>query len=270
MRALEEMVDALLSLPDIRELPVDASQLFRNLGTYAEWKKTRDSIFELTTCEEIPHVVREMVRHDIGNLSTYLDMQIMKYEERSAAQLADRLGCLAALRALGLAIPYVVTGDEAYREEFDMHLLPTLMRTVAGDKVIEFDLSKDGVFSNAAFYAISQLAKNAGYCRVFAKDYGEFSMMGTQDNGTGFVHEDGRPLTADELPAVFSTFSTTGGGLGLQIVKQIVELEGGYATIETTANETLWYDTRLPSAERLETRKERGSTVTLYIPSQAS
>jgi len=69
------------------------------------------------------------------------------------------------------------------------------------------------------------------------------------------VHDSGSGISAEHLPHVFDRFyraessrSSDGAGLGLALVKSIVELHGGSATIRSELNQGTTVVLRFPAA----------------------
>jgi signal transduction histidine kinase len=81
--------------------------------------------------------------------------------------------------------------------------------------------------------------------RIWADDMGEEWHFRVQDNGIGIPEQD-----RDRLFRRFERGSNTGGiggtGLGLHIVKEIVQGHGGSATFESTLGEGTCFVLRLP------------------------
>lgn len=113
------------------------------------------------------------------------------------------------------------------------------------------------------FIATCQLLKNVQgdqfKVHFYEDDY--FVMVGVSDNGPGF------DLPPSELSRAFTGYSTKNGGLGLQVVKALMDFRGGYTEIVTTGEDgrTWSYSTLSGKSIEIEPR-ERGAAVTLYIP----
>jgi two-component system heavy metal sensor histidine kinase CusS len=155
-----------------------------------------------------------------------------------------------------------VAREEIERTSFDAHAaaekIVTFYQTIAEDRHITIDCSGDGeVYGDARLFsrAISNLLENA---LRFTDDGGSIAVaIATRPGWTEIsVKDTGRGIEQKHLPRVFDRFyradvsrSSHGAGLGLALVKSIVDLHGGSAKIDSEPG--------------------RGTTVVITLPSQA-
>jgi signal transduction histidine kinase len=87
--------------------------------------------------------------------------------------------------------------------------------------------------------AVGNLLDNA---LRFTAEYGKIRVAVSRHNNDFevAVHDNGSGISAEHLPHVFDRFyraessrSSDGAGLGLALVKSIVELHGGFATVQS-------------------------------------
>ena len=136
--------------------------------------------------------------------------------------------------------------------------IASFYRSVAEDRNLNIECSGDGqIFADPALFnrAVGNLIDNA---LRFATDRGNiYVSIGNRDGRTEvFVRDTGSGIAPEHLPHVFNRFyrgdasrSSAGTGLGLALVKSIVDLHGGSARIESELG--------------------RGTTVFLTFPNQA-
>ena len=65
-----------------------------------------------------------------------------------------------------------------------------------------------------------------------------------------FVRDTGRGIEAERLPSIFARFNSTGGGtgLGLALVRRLVESMGGQVSVESTLGTGTTFSFTLPTA----------------------
>lgn len=81
------------------------------------------------------------------------------------------------------------------------------------------------------------------------------------------VKDTGSGIHPEHLPLLFGSFTTGGTGIGLQLVKRILELRGGFAEVVTSqGNGTFQYDTRSNAVQSVPAQREKGTTFSLYFP----
>jgi two-component system, OmpR family, heavy metal sensor histidine kinase CusS len=145
------------------------------------------------------------------------------------------------------------------RKKFDggaaVEKIAAFYRTLAEDRHVAIHCSSEGeIYADPVLFerAVSNLVDNA---MRFTPDGGEIkiSTMIRDGHSKIAVSDNGCGIAAEHLPRVFDRFyradpsrSAGGAGLGLALVKSIVDLHGGSAEIESEVN--------------------RGTTVTLKFP----
>lgn len=123
------------------------------------------------------------------------------------------------------------------RVNLEVNLCPNIRLWVDRDRAIQIMVN---VLSNALRYT-----PEGGRVHVHATDEGETALIVVEDTGIG--------ISPDDLPYVFERFyradksrnrKSGGGGIGLAIVKKLVDAHGGSIAIESATGTTVWI--RLP------------------------
>jgi two-component system heavy metal sensor histidine kinase CusS len=149
--------------------------------------------------------------------------------------------------------------ESVERKEFDgraaLEKIATFYRTIAEDRHIAIHCGGEGeIYGDPVLFgrAVSNLVDNAlrstpdgGTIQTLIAVNGAHSEVVVSDNGSG-VSPEHLPRLFDRFYRVDSSRSSDGAGLGLALVKSIVDLHGGSAKIESEVN--------------------RGTTVTLTFP----
>jgi two-component system heavy metal sensor histidine kinase CusS len=147
------------------------------------------------------------------------------------------------------------------RKEFDgraaMEKIAAFYRTIAEDRHIAINCTGEGeIYGDPILFgrAVSNLVDNAlrftpdsGTIQISITVNAAYSEVTVSDNGCGIAPEH-LPRVFDRFYRVDSSRSSDGAGLGLALVKSIVDLHGGSAKIESEAN--------------------RGTTVTITFPNK--
>jgi two-component system heavy metal sensor histidine kinase CusS len=147
------------------------------------------------------------------------------------------------------------------RKEFDgraaVEKIAAFYRTIAEDRHIAINCSGEGeIYGDPILFgrAVSNLVDNAlrftpdsGTIQISITVNAAYSEVTVSDNGCGIAPEH-LPRVFDRFYRVDSSRSSDGAGLGLALVKSIVDLHGGSAKIESEAN--------------------RGTTVTITFPNK--
>ena len=145
------------------------------------------------------------------------------------------------------------------RESFDgraaAEKIATFYRTVAEDRHVAITCTGSGeIYADPVLFerVVSNLVDNAvrftadgGEIRILITIHDTHSEVVVSDNGSGIAPEH-LPRVFDRFYRADSSRSSDGAGLGLALVKSIVDLHGGSAKIESELN--------------------RGTTVTLIFP----
>jgi len=147
------------------------------------------------------------------------------------------------------------------RKEFDgraaVEKIAAFYRTIAEDRHIAINCTGEGeIYGDPVLFgrAVSNLVDNAlrftpdgGTIQISITVKAAHSEVTVSDNGCGIAPEH-LPRVFDRFYRVDSSRSSDGAGLGLALVKSIVDLHGGSAKIESEAN--------------------RGTTVTVTFPNK--
>lgn len=138
------------------------------------------------------------------------------------------------------------------RDSFEQELSSrNLSCSVAGDTCTVYaDVKRirqimDNLLSNAIKYS-----HESGEIRIFVHDNGESGILEIEDDGIG--------ISPEEIPLVFERFyrtdksrsrKTGGTGIGLTIVKSLVQVHGGTVAVESEAGKGSKFTVALPKGE---------------------
>jgi hypothetical protein len=258
-------------LPYVGSVPSDASdELLRFAYDHREFV---DAIVAFKDTERID-LVRRIWTHDANEAWGSLQMHLAVLNKRPGdiynPEYASSISALA--QTLG-----TVTSAMAYIGTDGQWPVPTIHPATAGYMIRE-NLSgsrRDHVTINTIedslaadeYLCLQQLAKNSrGQAEVTVRASKEDVVLIVGDNGTGILDKDGAPMPREKIPDIFGEYSTTGGGLGLQIVKRIADLRKGYVTVDTQAGEQAsYYDTREKHAIPVPSGRP-GTVFAVYLP----
>lgn len=242
-----------------RELqPLAAS--FDDMLTRLESSFTRLSQFSA----DLAHELRTPLANMLGEAQVTLTRERNSYEYRSVIEstvaecerlsgIVDNLLFLARAESADQQIQCSHLGARTAVEK-----IAAYYQTMAEDRDITLACEGDGeLFADPVLFnrALSNLLDNA---LRFTPDAGriQISIVTRGANIEISVTDTGCGMAAEHLPRVFDRFyradssrSSTGTGLGLALVKSIVDLHGGSATIESEL--------------------DHGTTVVLTFPNQA-
>ena len=150
-------------------------------------------------------------------------------------------------RMFGITMGYLATsGNKKFQRNIPLsqlqYLLSPIPRKENGlneitDSMHGFENDQTEI-TNIDFVVLAQIVKNAS--SKFDIEYSESKthhVITFQDYGTGILDNDGKALPPDRMHEIFGSFSTTGGGLGLQIADRLMQLRGGYIEVISTTPE---------------------------------
>ncbi len=175
---------------------------------------------------------------------------------------------LTMFRLFGLTMDYLASEkDPASIISFPSSQLEELL-TSSSKQSREIRVYSARSISNVEYVAIHQIVKNAPTrWGLYVTNHGPYVRYMIEDHGKGIRHEDKTPLRAEELPQLFGEFSTTGGGFGLQIARELIHSIGGYVeVISTTERATVRYSTTDHHAETSPPSGYRGTLFAVYVP----
>ena len=161
-------------------------------------------------------------------------------------------------------VPYMISGNKEllYRvmpllNELTMNLLDH-DQPIISIPFVQPQLSSD------EYFAMTQLIKNAHKHKGPSQDPIIANAWEKDGYRSVIVHDFGSGIPADKLPEVFGSYSTTGSGLGLQMVKRLLDLRAGHAIIETSNGiETHAYSTKTNETSISAKNRPAGTTVSL-------
>ena len=169
-------------------------------------------------------------------------------------------------------VAYLSTGDRRFLIPVDTCIFPGLLDSLAR-RHLNCSNNFTGFQSvpSDLYFATYQLVKNArenlvncDISTTFRLEYNNLVVI-VKDNGTG--------ISADKLSKIFGTYTDKeyGTGIGLQVVKRIVDLKGGHVDIISTeqGKRTFKYDTRSDKVQQVGqplTREISGTYFILYFP----
>ncbi|MFC1690610.1 ATP-binding protein [Nanoarchaeota archaeon] len=196
-----------------------------------------------------------------------------EYKEISG-EINTYLRNLLELRIMGLSTAYIASEGN---EEFLMQIPNDQIEyAIPSDKKqSDYRLKElktvEGHILNPECQALYQLVKNAkGDYTIDIQEDKDNTIITYQDNGPGILDEEGNPLQADRLHEIFGSFSTTGGGLGLQIAKALIELRGGWIDVmtKTKGNSPIHYNTETGVDSTYGGDLKKGTMFVMHVPKE--
>jgi two-component system heavy metal sensor histidine kinase CusS len=227
-------------------------------------KRLDDSFTRLSQFSaDLAHELRTPIANMLG------EAQVALTRDRSAAEYRETIESTVAecerLSRIVDNLLFVARVDAARepiaRKRFDaraaVEKIAAFYQTVADDHHVTISCTGDGqIYADPDLFerAVGNLLDNAlrftaehGFIRVgLVRHNGDFEVA-VSDNGSG--------IAAEHLPRVFDRFyraessrGSDGAGLGLALVKSIVDLHGGSATIQSELNHGTTVVLRFPAA----------------------
>jgi signal transduction histidine kinase len=203
----------------------------------------------------------------------YLDVLLHKYDEIEEANKLLRKNptylAYDILRIVFGIIPYIAVGDcsgliSIEESSFQEHLtsLENMLPTP------NITINKPEVKSDE-FWIMKQMYKNAGQAtnRKFDLDHPERSVSVGIADDVLYVEDNGDGIPAEVLNSIFGIYTSGGTGLGLQMVKRIVDLRDGQIVVASTeeGKDTFQYDTRTDQVTKLDETQPRGTKFEVYL-----
>ncbi|MBI2136159.1 sensor histidine kinase [Candidatus Woesearchaeota archaeon] len=165
-----------------------------------------------------------------------------------------------------LVLPaYILSGDKKFLPAIKTQYVPDMLKSMLGTDVeISYDFSGAKKISLDKYFIILQLAKNA---KKYAKTKIDVKYEVKDGSATITVSDTGNGIPADKLPDLFGDYTTEGTGLGLQIVKKLVDMKKGYVKVDSTqpTKGTSRYDTRTEEVSAA-AQHNQGTTFRVYLP----
>lgn len=255
LRPLRNMTEALSRIgPDQLKERIGSTDWPRELQPLAVafdqmLKRLDDSFTRLSQFSaDLAHELRTPIANMLG------EAQVTLTRDRSAADYRETIESTVAecerLSRIVDNLLFVARVDAARepiaRKKFDaraaVEKIAEFYQTAADDHHVTITCSGDGqIHADPDLFerAVGNLLDNA---LRFTAEHGKIRIAVSKDNGDFevAVHDNGSGIPAEHLPHVFDRFyraessrGSDGAGLGLALVKSIVELHGGSATIHS-------------------------------------
>jgi two-component system, OmpR family, heavy metal sensor histidine kinase CusS len=227
-------------------------------------KRLEDSFARLSQFSaDLAHELRTPITNILG------EAQVALTRDRTPAEYREVIESTVAEceRLSGIVdnLLFVARADAAHEpidgKQFDgraaLEKIATFYRTIAEDRHVMINCTGEGeIYGDPVLFsrAVSNLVDNA---LRFTHDGGaiQISIAARAEHSEVAVADSGCGISSEHLPRVFDRFyridssrSSDGAGLGLALVKSIVDLHGGSTKIESEVN--------------------RGTTVTLTFPNK--
>lgn len=199
--------------------------------------------------------------------------------ERKLESAGFTLKVLVPYRAFCLAMAYLASdGDERFVWKIPVQQLPYC--TPAKHAGIEWGEGNSPLFEISSmigspeYVALCQILKNAPTrVRASRRLSGYGGVLRAKDFGEGIRDAEGRPLPPERLGEIFGDFTTKrdGGGLGLQVAKELVHLRKGFIAMATTTRgeqgyHTCGYNTDSNHGEAFPPEDKTGTTFLICTP----
>ena len=228
-------------------------------------KRLEDSFARLSQFSaDLAHELRTPITNILGEAQVALTRDRMPAEYREVIE--STVAECERLSGIVDNLLFVARVDAARepiaRKQFDAHAavekIATFYRTIADDRHIAVNCAGEGeIYGDPVLFgrAVSNLVDNAlrftpdgGTIQISIAVKAAHSEVVVSDNGCGIAPEH-LPRVFDRFYRVESSRGSDGAGLGLALVKSIVDLHGGSA--------------------RIESELDRGTTVVLSFPHKA-
>ena len=108
-----------------------------------------------------------------------------------------------------------------------------------------------------------QVIKENAEINIQAKCHGAYAYISVEDNGTGIS-----PEIASKIFEPFYTSKVQGTGLGLAVVKSVVDAHQGQVRLLSTAGSGAHFCIKLPLIERVKNEQNKSSTVNEFYKTQ--
>jgi len=170
-------------------------------------------------------------------------------------------GILHNLASTIHTMAFLVSGDERHLHELNSK--SSIEVVVQSAEECEVDVCGNVErFDNSMYTILLNLTKNAEENKA-----GRVSIELSDATPQYKVRDDGSGIPQDKLPLIFGKYSSSDRGLGLRIVKRIVDLRGGCISVDSTeANEpTYQYNTQSGRISQV-SQQDRGTIFSIYLP----
>jgi two-component system, OmpR family, heavy metal sensor histidine kinase CusS len=215
-------------------------------------KRLEDSFTRLSQFSaDLAHELRTPITNILGEAQVALTRERTPAEYRETIE--STIGECERLSGIVDNLLFVARADAAREpidgKQFDgraaLEKIATFYRTIAEDRHVTINCTGEGkIYGDPVLFsrAVSNLVDNA---LRFTPDDGaiQISIAARPTHSEVAVSDSGCGISSEHLPRVFDRFyrvdssrSSGGAGLGLALVKSIVDLHGGSAKIESTVN----------------------------------
>jgi len=205
-------------------------------------------------------VLREIAQED----DDYLALTVFDHDLVGVLSSVTEMGCLikrghgdflhkfltyydTALPTV-LMISYLATGDKKFLTDIPCDNIVDRLTTRIGEANIDFDPHSHKTIPSDLYFAAVQLVKNARQAFYLAKkenklpedaddviSFGSNLFVDIVDPLQGkycvYVIDEGPGIAQENLPKIFGSYSTTGSGIGLQVVKKIADMRDGHIVV---------------------------------------
>lgn len=274
----------------------------------AEWgKKPTFPVHLLEQEDYFTHLSLSVIGHDLNgvigvvdSVGEHIKMLLEREKEgQSDGKDKDKLIKLSEheyaylmydkLRIASTVIPYIALGDCKYLIEVDAERIDDIIRTKVADDgwpVLNFNADQGQLIRSDEVWILYQLSKNARRGIVYSlKDNVissdkvsspsrtiEVRASYEKDEVRLVVSDDGCGIQPEVLPLIFGVYTSSGTGLGLQIVKRMIDLrKGDTKVISTTeAGDSYQYDLNSNTLKKLDDKRERGTTFEVYLKNKCN
>ena len=212
----------------------------------------RDQTIAERAPQDDSSLAMSILDHDITKLMGFVGMNV-GINKRDDELDHELLTYYDTAFPIVLMIPYLATGDKKFLRDIPYDNIVDRLTTQLGEANIKFYPHSNctKTIPSDIYFAAVQLVKNAKKAFYLAKkenrlpeDASDVITLGInlfpnmvdplKERYCVYVIDNGPGIAQEDLPKIFGSYSTTGSGIGLQVVKKIAGMRNGHIAVLST------------------------------------